>query len=203
MKTTGKTLREKMTDNGWRFEVEGEFSVPEAFEVHIVNRTAMRSEGAVSGAIVRSQRGFVGFVHRVSASNLYYPAMPRMSSSRLRIRNRLKELEQGLEEVAARPRYEIQEAEYNGSDILGDAGKPFATERLVETKVFSRPVKQVWVAISSVNTVNDGARGVFHYWFTGHGGLDPTNRNRVNVFIGHHMTDLSQGSRANGGFVSF
>lgn len=73
VKTSGESLHKMMTDKGWRFEAQGHITVPKAFEVHIVNRTSLKSEGAVSGAVVRQQRGFTGFNHRVSAANLYHP----------------------------------------------------------------------------------------------------------------------------------
>ncbi len=72
VKTSGESLHKEMIDKGWKFEVQGGITVPKAFEVHIINQTSLKSEGAVSGAVIRQQRGFTGFVHRVSASNLYH-----------------------------------------------------------------------------------------------------------------------------------
>jgi hypothetical protein len=73
VKTSGESLRKQMRDNGWDFQAKGSFLVPKSFEVHIVNCTKLRTEGVVSGAIIRQKRGFTGFIHRVSVSTLYHP----------------------------------------------------------------------------------------------------------------------------------
>jgi hypothetical protein len=90
---------------------------------------------------------------------------------------------------ATYPRYEIQEAKYDGSGIMDNPTVSECTEKLVGTKQFSRKVKRVWVAISGIDTWNNNARPVYRYYFTGHGEVDPADRTKVKVYISHHMSD--------------
>ncbi len=78
VETSGESLHKQMSNAGWKFQTApgSKITIPKAFEVHIVNRTALKAEGSASGAVIRAQRGFIGFNHRVSASNLYHPQLP-------------------------------------------------------------------------------------------------------------------------------
>jgi len=62
-----------MIDKGWSFEARGNISVPKTFEVHLINYTALKSEGVVSMQVARTQRGFERFSHLVSTTSRYYP----------------------------------------------------------------------------------------------------------------------------------
>ena len=70
---TGESLRRHMEYNGWGFKFNGKFNVPKSFEVHVVNRTALQTEGALSLSLHRAERGFARFNHLVSTSQLFYP----------------------------------------------------------------------------------------------------------------------------------
>jgi len=72
-KFTRQELRKRMEDKGWKFETVGKLTVPKSFEVNVVNDTVLRSEGAISGTVLREQLQFARFNHRVSTANVYYP----------------------------------------------------------------------------------------------------------------------------------
>jgi hypothetical protein len=73
VKTSGKTLRKSMEDKGWKFEPKGKFLVPKSFEVHVVDSKTLKTEGVLSLVVLRTERMFARFNHRVSAANTYYP----------------------------------------------------------------------------------------------------------------------------------
>jgi hypothetical protein len=121
-------------------------------------------------------------------------------------RTRLDEAGMNLQTLAtavqAIPKYEIVEKEFAGSAIIGDPTQRNATwKKEVGTHVFSRKVKTIKVALSEVSTKNSAVKPVGIYWFGGHGEIDPGDRKKVNVFVGHHMSDFQYGSIPGEGFM--
>lgn len=115
------------------------------------------------------------------------------------LESKVEDLEKRISSIGS---YEIQQLTFDGSNVLGPAPqRNVVSEKAFGPYEFAKPLKNAYVAISSVYTVNNfhgGPHPVAEYYFTGRAEIDPANRRRMRLFVSHHMTDYSQGSLGNG-----
>jgi hypothetical protein len=98
---SGKELRKSMQDKGWKFSVNGKISIPRALEVHLINNTALKTEGVYSLTVERNRKGFIRLEHQISTESPLFDRSPgdvvvtveELRAEVARLRTNLKQLE--------------------------------------------------------------------------------------------------------------